>query len=575
MKKISLTIFCVLVLGLIPALFSGCAKEEGLVVAEVGGDKIYAQDLDDIFDRNRLNFVSFEDEFNHRRMILDSLIIRQLLIQEAYKKHIDASEEVERIVLASYDRFLLDALYKKEIADKAQVTERDLKDFYDKLEYKVQASHILFANEDTANMIYDSVKNGANFEDMAVKYSTDRSASVNRGDLGWFVWGKMDPVFQEQAFSMKPGEISRPFKTRFGWHIVRLNDRAPNEERRSYDEMLEEMRGTLDAIKRNDALEAYTERLKKNFPIKVEKSTCDYILQRRANLYPPELLQTLPKNDFDIAQLDRDEKELVLASWDGGQVTLGQYLTQIRRLRGAPKPNFDQYDSLSSFIFQLNMMDLLAVQARRSGLEESPDFKKSIKKFRELTMADVMENDSMPRPAPPDEGELRQYYEDHPEEYKIAPKIHIYEIMFPTFHQAEQFKPKIKSLSRFKSTAAEYTERPGKRDAGGDLGYIEERSYPDLYRVADTTAVGDIAGPIATGGKYSLIYVADKRASEIRDFNSVKASIKSKLEAQRKRAIFAEWVEQKKKEVDIKVLENNLRASIDSAKYRSADSSRS
>jgi len=574
MKNLLLSISVILTFGLAGLIFSGCSKESGQVIAKVGDAKIYAQDLNDIFDRNSMNFASFEDEYNHRRAILDSLVVRQLLIQEAYKKHIDASEEVNRIVLASYDRFLLDVLYEKEIADKAIVTDKDLKDFYDKLENKMQASHILVSTEDSANAIYDSLKNGASFEDMAVKYSIDPSAKTNKGDLGWFTWGRMDPTFQDEVTKLNPGEFSKPFKTRYGWHIAKMTGREPNDQRKSYEQMLPEMKSTLENLKRNDILEKYTEELKKNFPIKVEKSTCDYVLQRRTNLYPPQLLETLPKNDFDMAQLDRDEKELVLASWDGGQITLGDYLIKIRKLRGAPKPDFDQYDSLASFIFQLNLMDLLGLQARKSGIEDSPEFKDRIKKFRELTMADVMENDSLPRPAPVDDGEIRQYYEDHAAEYKVPAQIHLYEIMFPYSKLAEQYKPKIRSLDAFKSMANEFTERPGKRGTGGDLGYVDERYYPELYQAADTTPVGDVAGPISVGGKFSLIYVADKKAPEIRDFASVKAGIKDTLDRQRKRKIFEDWVAEKKKEVSIRIYEDNLRASIDKTKFAQADSTK-
>jgi parvulin-like peptidyl-prolyl isomerase len=573
MKKALITL-SVFFAGLLLLVISGCSKGDELVLAKVGSDAVYAKDLDEIFERSRMNFISFNEEFTHRRAILDSLVIRQMLIQEAYKKHIDASEEVNRIVLASYDRFLLDVLYQKEIAEKAKVTESDIKDFYDKLEYKIQASHILFSAEDTANMILDSIKNGASFEDMAVKYSVDRSAATNRGDLGWFTWGRMEPVFQDQVFKMNPGEMSKPFKTRYGWHIVKMVDRAPNEARPSYEKVQAEIKTTVENIKRNEILEKYTEDIKTKFPIKMEKSTCDYVLQRRASLYPPQLLETLPKNDFDMAQLDRDEKELVLATWDGGQITLGQYLTKIRKIRGAPKPDFDQYDSLSVFIFQLNMMDLLALHARRSGFEDDAEFKGRIKKFRELTMADVMENDSLPKAAPADDGEMRQYYEDHIDEFKVPAKIHVYEIMFATHNEASQFKPKIRSLSTFRSMANQYTERSGKRGTGGDLGLIEEMHYPELYRSADSTPVGEIAGPVRVGDKYSILYVADKQAAQIQDFLMVKQRIKDTLDQQKKSKAFEEWVEQKKKEVDIKIYENNIRSSINKGKYESADSSR-
>ncbi len=165
-------------------------------------------------------------------------------------------------------------------------------------------------------------------------------------------------------------------------------------------------------------------------------------------------------------------------------------------------------------------------------------------------------------------------YESRPDEFKTPAQIHVYEIMFPTYNYAEQYKPKIGSLDAFKGMAKENTLRPGKREASGDLGYIDARYYPELYKVAETTPVGDIAGPVAVGDKFSLIYVADKKAAEVKDFASVQASIKDTLDRQRKRKIYEDWVAEKKKEVDIRVYEDNLRSSIDKSKFQAADSTR-
>lgn len=69
------------------------------------------------------------------------------------------------------------------------------------------------------DVIYDSLKAGADFAEMARLYSQDGSAK-NGGDLGWFPEGRMVPEFNERSFSMKKGELSEPFKTQFGYHII-------------------------------------------------------------------------------------------------------------------------------------------------------------------------------------------------------------------------------------------------------------------------------------------------------------------------------------------------------------------
>lgn len=68
--------------------------------------------------------------------------------------------------------------------------------------------------------IYDSAKAGEDFAELAKRYSADNSAS-NGGDLGWFPQGQMVQEFDTRAFELKDGDISEPFRTQFGWHIMK------------------------------------------------------------------------------------------------------------------------------------------------------------------------------------------------------------------------------------------------------------------------------------------------------------------------------------------------------------------
>jgi peptidyl-prolyl cis-trans isomerase D len=70
------------------------------------------------------------------------------------------------------------------------------------------------------SIVYDSVMAGADFAEMAEMYSEDNSAK-NGGDLGWFEKGRMVPAFDSLSFTMKAGDISQPFRTQFGWHIIK------------------------------------------------------------------------------------------------------------------------------------------------------------------------------------------------------------------------------------------------------------------------------------------------------------------------------------------------------------------
>lgn len=103
-------------------------------------------------------------------------------------------------------------------------------------EKSVKASHILVsqmgddaANLAEANRIYDELKNGADFAQAAQNYSKDPGSAKMGGNLGWFSKGMMVKEFEEACFSGKVGEIQKPVKTSFGYHIILVTDQATSK----------------------------------------------------------------------------------------------------------------------------------------------------------------------------------------------------------------------------------------------------------------------------------------------------------------------------------------------------------
>tara|TARA_R110001592_G_scaffold363109_2_gene680449 strand:- start:144356 stop:146275 length:1920 start_codon:yes stop_codon:yes gene_type:complete len=106
---------------------------------------------------------------------------------------------------------------------------------------KVDASHILIglspkpteeAKKEAFNKIqaiYDRLVSGENFEELATKFSEDKSSAKKGGNLGVFGSGKMVEVFEEETFKLNEGEFCKPFLTDYGYHIVKLNKKIPLE----------------------------------------------------------------------------------------------------------------------------------------------------------------------------------------------------------------------------------------------------------------------------------------------------------------------------------------------------------
>jgi len=85
---------------------------------------------------------------------------------------------------------------------------------------KIRASHILVEKQSQAIKVQEELKAGANFSELSRKYSTCPSGKRG-GDLGQFSRGQMVKEFEVVAFALKPGQVSEPVKTKFGYHIIK------------------------------------------------------------------------------------------------------------------------------------------------------------------------------------------------------------------------------------------------------------------------------------------------------------------------------------------------------------------
>lgn len=183
----------------------------------------------------------------------------------------------------SKDRQLRELL-KKEYG--TEVTEADAKSMYDSNKERfshdaqVHARHILLNVEKDADdakvaevkeraeaIAKEAKKPGADFEALAKEKSEGPTAS-NGGDLGFFEKTRMVPEFAEAAFAMKPGEISEPVKSDFGFHIIQLVD-TKEAGSTSFDEAKEQIMAQLERQKFGESMNELLESLKKD--AKIEK----------------------------------------------------------------------------------------------------------------------------------------------------------------------------------------------------------------------------------------------------------------------------------------------------------------
>lgn len=187
-------------------------------------------------------------------------------------------------------------------------------------------------------------------------------------------------------------------------------------------------------------------------------------------------------------------------------------------------------------------------------------------------MADIMKNDSISVPPPPDEEFLRRYYDENTGEFTDPAQVHIYEILISDEIKAKKLTETIRSLDQFKDYAMELTERGGKRAASGDLGYIRKKNYPEIFDAAYATSVGAIGGPVMISSRHSIFYVIDKVEPQLKDYLGQKRIIQEQLIRQQKIDAITQWIDSRLKNTEVEVFDDVLFSSIDNQNYDDSES---
>jgi peptidyl-prolyl cis-trans isomerase C len=220
MKKVLLTAVAAAALGMaLPAVAQNVAIVNGKPVPKARVEMLQQQ----LTKAGRPVSPQMQDQLK------DEVITREIFMQEAQKRGLDASEDFKAQMELARQTLLIRELFA-DWQKNNPVTDAEVKAEYDKFvaanggkEFK--ARHILVEKEDEAKAVIANLKKGQKFEDIAKKQSKDPGSGANGGDLDWATAASYVPEFAEAMIKLKKGETTpAPVKSQFGWHVIRVDD---------------------------------------------------------------------------------------------------------------------------------------------------------------------------------------------------------------------------------------------------------------------------------------------------------------------------------------------------------------
>ena len=582
-----------IVFVLIALVIVACGTREDRTIAKVGDRVITLGQFEDEFSRGKANNVLASASDSLKLMHLNTMIDKELKILGAYDLGLNEDSSLVKQVESREQNEVGRQIWMTEVLEKT-VPDAEVREFYENSQKQVHIRDILLraTDKDSAdvvneveekiNSIYKDAKNGAKFDSLARRYSQDRGTAPKGGDRGLLKW---DPrtssnEMYQVAFQLDEGDISKPFKMKNGFHIIKIEKiNIVGTANASFEKEKDRIRNRLMSARQNEIQEemkAYAEKLSEEYNGTFNDDNIKHLVakfsesknenQKGAQNEMDKKDSRKGPNDFDV--LTEGDLSQALFSYDGGEITTGMIVTELKRYPPHKQPDLAQEKVLRDFLERMKLVKLYVHEGYQRGYEKNDDVKKVVSGFIENAIHRTAYQQEVLQKVKPTEDELSAYYEVHQEKYKHPERREVQEIWVKGDRtRAERALREVTDLKRsFSAVAKKYNERVATKKKNGMLGFIQKSQYGDIGKKAFTMKVGQISDIIPMGRNFSVIKLLSIKEPELKTYEEVKFQVRNEVTQHQRNTRTAEWLDSLKEKHRVVVYENVLKEAFSGMK---------
>jgi parvulin-like peptidyl-prolyl isomerase len=473
---------------------------------------VYEISLDSILGRDAVDFdLSVEQPslyLQYLQLRFDRVI--GLMFQEVIVDPVQVSDSA---MLALYeaekDTFLVPDQYR---ARHIVIAGQGFKHAEDSLEYRGMSEEKLdsLAHSKIVDL-REQLLAGDNFEALAMAYSQDANTSDWGGDLGYFELARMVSPFDSTVEHTPIGEISGVIKTGYGWHILKVEDFAP-EHYIPFDSVCTHLEQKVKQKIVAENSRKYIDSLRSSAIIEFDTMAL-------------QMADSLHSDGDAMAYVNPDDKK-----YGNDTLYFRDYNESVFAYRRYKKIEGElSFDDKIEILTTISTRVHLRQASRKLGYYNHP----SIEEWAEQTVkkyaVSTLRKRFMQSEYEPTEEELRAHYDAHLDDYVIERPVTVRHIVFADSNLAEHVRDQLLSGMDFMEMVDQYY--PGDPDikrAAADLGEIGPDDMPsEFFKAAMRTPVNSITRPVKTMYGYHLIKVLDKALSI--KFENARTNIKLAL----------------------------------------------
>ncbi len=404
---------------------------------------------------------------------------------------------------------------------------------------QLKASHILVATSNqegpvdtiAAMMRIDSImtqlKNGADFGELAIKYSDDTGSKPNGGDLGFFERRQMVKEFDETAFAMNVGDVSGVVKTAYGYHIIKVTDKKPYP---AFDDEKENLKKVFRQTRYQSEYDKLMDSLKTKFNYYVHDATIQRIV---------ELSDSVKFSSQHPAMDDFKDMPLIMCN---NKTYPASLLFETLGNNNDFSNRFITITLLNDAVKKASE-DILLEEKAMTLEQTRPEFAALMDDYRNGIFIFKIQEEEVWAKVKLDSVKLYEHYLATKDKYNWNDRVHYKEIYSRKDSLINHYYDLLTKGESFDTLAYKFTERPGYKDKFGDFGIVEANSS-ELSKAANSLVKpGDFSKPVQNSNGYSIVMLVEKHPARTKTFEEAKAEVSGSFQEQESKRLEQEYLE--------------------------------
>ncbi len=517
------------ILGLGTAVVAACSGsdwDEGGVVARVNGREITMARFQEFYMPPQTPIRGAEEVMQELNERLDQLI-GYVLIEEAGREIGLLKDEGYRQRKHLFEIDILNRLYQqKMIAERVTVDDRDVQEILDRSANERHFQHILVVTAEAAEDVKARLLAGDDWGDLAVEYSHDDEAAINRGDLGWLTWGRMPlslyPELQEVAFRIPEGSWEGPIRQGSEYHFIKvLEDRT--RAAGSAGEEWAAARALVYDTNLRQAEQSFTDEVWREGECALNADQFIWLLEQIQ-----ESFTTQPAFNA-VPVLTREDNRRVIISSRHGDYTARVLLDRLALLNPQERDNAVTVDEWRSRFIGWVMNDRVAEMARDEKLHRTREFSIRMRNYVESYLYSTMVNNIRSSVGAPTDEQVEAYYNNHPAEFNLPERRRFVEILVATRAEADDILQQARAGTDMRQLAYHNTLREGFRENFGQFHPISRGEFGALGEAVFATPLDEIGPIVETPLGFSVFQVTAIYPPEQRQLEDIRDNLARQL----------------------------------------------